>query len=160
MTLSGSDPRVLDLPRLYVVALTAVHAEDDAWDAVQEAVLAVLQSPREHRSRPCLCELVRSLARKGATTQLKTIALRDLPFPPAVGDDPAKLAQEKECRQILLTAIQELPDRLKRVVSERHLEGRRVPEIANRIGVSQRSIRYRLRDAQDVLRRRIEHDRD
>ncbi len=160
MTLSGSDPRVLDLPRLYVVALTAVHAEDDAWDTVQEAVLAVLQRPQEHRSAPCLCALVRSLARKGAATQVKTIALRDLPYPPAVDDDPARLAQEKEGRRLLLTAIRELPDRLNHVVRERHLRGRPVSEIAGRLGVSQRSIRYRLREAQDVLRRRIEHDGD
>ena len=159
MTVSGIDPRVLALPSLHVVALTAVLAEDDAWDVVQETVLAVLQRPREFRSHPCLCDLVRFLAHKAAATQVKATALQDLSRPPAVDNDPAKLAQEHEGQQLLLTAIQQLPSHLQLAVREKHLRGRPVSEIASQLGITPRSIRYRLLEARGILRCRIGHDR-
>ena len=70
-------------------------------------------------------------------------------------DEPARLAQQREVRQLIEAALDELPEKYRVVFVLRDVEGLSVKETADALGLSESNVKVRLLRARLDLRERL-----
>lgn len=162
--------------RAVVIARLALGNEDDALDAVQDAMVAFVQRygdrPADER-RPLfhrildnrITDVHRTRARRGKWWW-KPSRKDDLPDPverataePAMLPGPDGHAEHEEFSEALQTALSRLPERQRQVFLLRAWEQLDVRETAEALGVSAGSIKTHYFRAQARLRELLEHER-
>jgi RNA polymerase sigma-70 factor (ECF subfamily) len=81
-----------------------------------------------------------------------------LPHPEFIAqwrDEPARLAQQREVRQLIDAALDELPEKYRVVFVLRDVEGLSVKETAEALGLSESNVKVRLLRARLDLRERL-----
>lgn len=133
----------------YSYALAMLRDDDDARDAVQEAVTRTLArwlhgDPLRYCRRVVHNECVKTLRRRNAVVTIQEIeSLRENT------DAMQHLAHET------LKAKQALPDTLRTMVEMHDIEGFTVSDLAVITGLSETTVRRRLNEAHELMRQRI-----
>jgi RNA polymerase sigma-70 factor (ECF subfamily) len=143
--------------RLLTIARGIVGSDDLAWDAVQEALLALWR----HGEMPPNVEawLVRAVAMRSLFV-LRTQRRRDkheqiasrMRAEPMQAGSPAYRIESEELQQRLEEALAELPDQHRVVFVLREIDGMDYESIAETIGVPIGTVRSRLNRARSALR--------
>ena len=148
------------------------HA-DDAEDAMQEALLKTYRYASRIREpeafRPWLYRTVRNAClmgrRKRADEPARLEVLEGTSAdstraasldPQHPGKDPEQLAHNAELRGRLLTALSRLAGRARAVVFLREIEGLSTREVATVMGISEDTVKTRLRRARIALQAELE----
>lgn len=136
-------------------SLVAENADDLAQDAY---VIAHTQRPDDGRPlRPWLVRVTRNLARmrrRGEDrARARELAAAELAPSPAT---PAELVARVETHRLLAGLVLELPVGLRDVLLLHYVEGLTSAEIGNRLGLAPGTVRWRLKQAIDELRARLE----
>jgi len=136
-------------------SLVSEGADDLAQDAY---VIAHTARPDDGRPlRPWLVRVARNLARmrrRGEDrARARELAVAELATAPAT---PAELVARVETHRLLAGLVLELPVGLRDVVLLHYVEGLTSPEISNRLGLAPGTVRWRLKQAVDELRARLE----
>ena len=71
----------------------------------------------------------------------------------AGGDDPGNAVEQRDAESALLDCLAALPEELARIVRLRYVDGRTTRGIAAEVGIPEATIRLRLAEAHDQLRR-------
>jgi RNA polymerase sigma-70 factor (ECF subfamily) len=159
-------------PRLYRVAARVCRHPQDAEDAVQEAFLQAVRDLRRWRpTAPLEAWLVTITVRTAQKVDQRSnrVASRsdslDTPLPDGsprelrdstVSTDPAAAAGRADLASRLAAAIADLPDKYRIVVTLRFQEGLSPKEIANHLGLPERTVRTQLQRGLRALRDRME----
>lgn len=154
--------------RAYFAALGFVGSHDDALDLSQDAFARAYRA--RHRINPDMpfytwfYQILRRLCfnftrdRKLHRTKLrdqKCWIADDAAFRSAERD-PVRLVEKREARELIRSAIEELPDREREVLVLKEFEGLKYREIAEVIGVPIGTVMSRLYAARKSLARAIE----
>ncbi|NKI36404.1 RNA polymerase sigma factor [Wenzhouxiangella sp. XN79A] len=163
-------------PRAVVMARLSLGSEDDALDAVQDAMVAFV---RRYGDRPAaerrplfhrildnrITDLHRSRTRRGKWwwTPGRNVEAPDpveqATAEPAVLPGPEGHAEHEQFAGRLQTALAALPDRQRQVFLLRAWEQLDVRETAEALGVSTGSVKTHYFRAQARLRELLEHER-
>jgi RNA polymerase sigma-70 factor (ECF subfamily) len=79
-----------------------------------------------------------------------------IPFPLATTDDPEKSMAQREIREVVEGAIDELPDGFRLVFIARVVEGLNLEETADLLGLKPETVKTRLHRARAMLRDNVE----
>jgi RNA polymerase sigma-70 factor (ECF subfamily) len=79
-----------------------------------------------------------------------------IPFPLASTDDPEKSMAQREIREVVEHAIDELPEPFRLVFITRVIEGMNVEETAEILGLKPETVKTRLHRARNLLRAHVE----
>lgn len=77
-------------------------------------------------------------------------------FPSTMEHDPVKSLQDKECNHLLLNALEELSEVIRKCVIDRYCHGNSRADIAKAHQLSLSQVDYRLRVGLQFLRKRLE----
>jgi RNA polymerase sigma factor (sigma-70 family) len=131
----------------------------DAEDLVQETWLAAVKHPpaTDRPLLPWLSEVTRNafrMRRRGERrrAEREQIALA-LTEPPAT---PAELVERARLQQMLVALVLELPEAVRDVLLLRFFEDLTSGEIAQRLGVPDGTVRWRLKEGLEKLRERLD----
>lgn len=142
---------------------------DRAQDAAQEVWLAVHRSPpaADRPPRPWLAEVLRNVIRMDVRGSRRRAHWEDAAgrTDGAVGEtaaSPEAVVERLELHRMLVEAVMELDEPLRRVVLLAYFEERSAAEIARQTGVPAGTVRWRLHTAVARLRERLDvrHDGD
>ena len=142
------------------LARSLVYDAAGAEDLVQDAyVLAAEHPPARGRSvRPWLFRVLvnrrRTRHRSAVRRSARERAVASLGAAPAT---PAELVGRLELHRLLAGLVLELSPAAREVVLLHYVEGLSSTEIGNRLGVAAGTVRWRLKQAVDELRDRLEH---
>jgi len=147
---------------LYATALSITRSNDDAEDAVQNAVMNALKRLDQLTEPGAIVSWMAMITRNAALD-----LLRRKKRAPGGGGDATVLplaAPDKESgyevasdmRQILANAIAVLPLSYQEVVNARHFDGMEVEDIAKKFGVTENNVRVRLFRAYEKLRESVQ----
>jgi len=139
--------------RVYRYVVNRIGHPEDAEDVVSEIFVQVIKGLPKFRNRhaPSFAAWIFTIARntiidfyrrKGRTPQ--HVALGDLADEWSSGCDPYRLLVERENRSELRTLLQQLPDRRREVVTLRYFAGLRNLEIADVMGIDERTVASHL----------------
>jgi RNA polymerase sigma-70 factor (ECF subfamily) len=159
--------RPVDLQRLlaeepFVRALAASLCAADADDVVQQAWLRAIETRPGALARPrqWLARIVRNLAtdarRRQRRRDARHAAAHELAARDASVPSSADLLEVEEARRELVAAVDALPEIQRTAVLLRWYEGLPPRRIAARLGVPAATIRNRLHEALQSLRRRLD----
>jgi RNA polymerase sigma factor (sigma-70 family) len=130
-----------------------------AEDAVQDTfVIAAREAPADGRPlRPWLARVlvnrVRMWGRGGARRRKRETAVAELATPPATPDE---LVARLELQRMVAGFVLELPRAQRDVVLMHYVDGMTSAAIGNRLGISDGTVRWRLKQAIEELRRRLD----
>ena len=161
--------------RVFAVARRIVGNQHDAEDVTQQTFLSVMDHLGDFREESSVATWILRIATNHALKLLRkrrglpTVSLdapaedaedtfAALPHPEFIAqwrDDPAKLAQQREVRQLIETTLDELPEKYRVVFALRDVEGLSVKETAEALGLSESNVKVRLLRAQGDLRERL-----
>jgi len=79
-----------------------------------------------------------------------------IPFPLASSEDPEKSMAQREIREVVEHAIDELPEPFRLVFITRVIEGMNVEETAEILGLKPETVKTRLHRARNLLRDNVE----
>jgi RNA polymerase sigma-70 factor (ECF subfamily) len=140
-----------------------LHADADAEDATQDAMLAVLTSLHRYTPRPgasfaawVAAIAVNTARRRFRRRRPELTATGELPDLPAEASDPAGDLDRARQRRALLVALAELPGREREIVSLRYGADLDASEIAVAIGAQPAAVRKTLERARTRLGARID----
>ncbi|MBR4711190.1 MAG: RNA polymerase sigma factor [Clostridia bacterium] len=144
------------------VCVRILHREEDARDAVQDAMLSAWQKLSTFDGKSSfstwLCAIAvhrcQDLLRRQKVRQAEsTEAMRETGFEPAdPAPGPAEQAEAKERRERVRQALRQLPDEQRVPLVLFCVEGRRYEEIAEITGVPIGTVKSRVSRARDRLR--------
>jgi RNA polymerase sigma factor (sigma-70 family) len=144
------------LPRARVVAMRLMQNAEDAADLVQDAFLRALeQIGTFDLERPFEPWFTRLLVNLGLDLLRKRTARATEPHDVELVADAASTdshVERAELWQALRGALDRLPARQRLVVSLFEIDGLSTGEVAERVGVSQVTVRWHLHQARQVLR--------
>jgi len=140
----------------YVIAGNAADAEEAAQDGFVKAWRALGRFREGAPFRPWLLQIVANEARNrrrsaGRRAHLALRAATEEPSGDAAPSPEASLLSA-ETRQTLLTAVNELPDDQRVVVSLRYFVGLSEAEVAETLGIAQGTVKSRTSRALERLR--------
>jgi RNA polymerase sigma-70 factor, ECF subfamily len=145
-------------PRVYRTLSVILRDPDEAEDCAQDAFVQAFQAWKRWRPDAPAEAWVHRIAVNRAISyrrraKLRTVGevLRRLGRP-ATSTDPAEAATRPD----LLTALRSLPPKLAAAIVLRHYHGYNNREIATALGVSERTIGTRLRQAGERLRAELD----
>lgn len=161
--------------RVFAVARRIVGNQHDAEDVTQQTFLSVMDHLGDFREESSVATWILRIATNHALKVLRKrrglpmVSLdsptRDgedsygtLPHPEFIAqwrDEPAKLAQQREVRQLIETALDELPEKYRVVFVLRDVEGLSVKETAESLGLTESNVKVRLLRARLDLRERL-----
>ncbi len=134
-------------PSLRRIALSIVHSEHDAQDAVQQALLSVWER-REHvdaaRLRPYLTRAVVNACRDVQRERMRMVPVEEMP---ERGYTPRDTA--------LADAVKSLPEKLRLPLLLCYMEGYKQTEIARALGLTLPQVTSRLFRARKKLREQL-----
>ncbi len=140
----------LHVGRVYRTVRPLCSSDADAEDAVQEAFVRALTHLAEYQYRPDVrfvawlgtiaLNVVRKRARRdGRAEQLVTT--RIAPAHDTSADDPEARVMKEQAKTALLTALGEIPERERQVLTLRYGGGLTAPEVAHAAGLSSANVR-------------------
>ena len=160
--------------RLYRIARSVVRDESEAEDVVQEAYGRAFTRLREFRGasrigtwlgRIVLNEALGRLRRRRETVDWSSIENQHraqaqiIPFPlVAAQPDPERSMAQREIRELLERAVDDLPDAFRLVLVARAIEGMSIEDTAELLGIRPETVKTRLHRARTLLKAKLEHD--
>lgn len=161
--------------RVFAVARRIVGNQHDAEDVTQQTFLSVMDHLGDFREESSVATWILRIATNHALKVLRkrrglpTVSLdppagdaedtyATLPHPEFIAqwrDEPARLAQQREVRQLIETTLDELPEKYRVVFVLRDVEGLSVKETAEALGLSESNVKVRLLRARLDLRERL-----
>jgi RNA polymerase sigma-70 factor (ECF subfamily) len=151
--------------RLARLAQSVVRNQEDALDVVQDAFVKSYRALKRFRGSSALytwlyrivmnhaIDLVRRRPR--VTIEAETDQLRELPDPQVI-TRPDREALNAELRDRIFKAVDSLPEKHRRVVLLREVEGLSYKEIAEVVGCNEGTVMSRLFYARERLREKLE----
>lgn len=129
-----------------------------ADDLAQDTWVAALRSPPKQQGplKPWLATILRNLVRERARGNERRARREQASPPPAAAEPVEDLAQRAEAQRLLVEFVLELPQHYRDVVLLSYFEGLSGPEIADRLGVPEVTVRSRLKRGLDQLRERFD----
>lgn len=149
--------------RLYKKALSRLGNDSDAQDAVQEIFISLWRNKHTITASPtlssylftalkyCIIKKVYRKAKRGVHLPIFLAEFRD----PQPGSD--EIAQYKEVQSIIASEVAALPDRMKEIYRLSRNENLPTPEIAQRLQLSEQTVKNTLTIALKRLRERLSH---
>ena len=161
--------------RVFRVARRIVGNQHDAEDVTQQTFLSVMDHLDEFRKDASVATWILRIATNHALKVLRkqrglpTVSLEaptndeadsyaTLPHPEFIAqwrDEPSRLAQQREVRQLIETALEELREKYRVVFVLRDVEGLSVKATAEALGLSEANVKVRLLRARLDLRERL-----
>ena len=161
--------------RVFAVARRIVGNQHDAEDVTQQTFLSVMDHLGDFREESSVATWILRIATNHALKVLRkrrglpTVSLDTLvgdgedsyaalPHPEFIAqwrDEPARLAQQREVRQLIEAALAELPEKYRVVFVLRDVEGLSVKETAEVLGLTEANVKVRLLRARLDLRERL-----
>jgi RNA polymerase sigma-70 factor (ECF subfamily) len=156
--------------RLYRLARGILRDDAEAEDVVQETYVRAFTHLAEFRgtsslstwlSRIAINEALGRLRHERPRSELRLqphggIDAEIIPFPLATTDDPEKTMAQREIREVVERAIDELPDAFRLVFIARVIEGLNVEETADLLDLRTETVKTRLHRARAMLRDNVE----
>jgi RNA polymerase sigma-70 factor (ECF subfamily) len=156
--------------RMLAVARQVLRDDEDAHDAVQDALLAAFRSLSGFRAEARLSTWLHRIvvnaallrlrgARRRREQPMEDVLLRvDRATQDGLGDDacpeqPDVLLERAQLRRAVRDSIAALPSPQRRVLLLRDIEERSTEEVADLLGVSPNAVKIRLHRARRALRR-------
>ncbi|QDE86651.1 MULTISPECIES: RNA polymerase sigma factor [Myxococcus] len=134
-------------PGMYRRAFALLQREADAWDAVQESCIRVLQSAAAFRREARPMTFIYRVTTNVCLNMLRTRALRDVAPEDAGSEGAVDALAATECRDFLMKLARELDERALTVATLHYLDGMSQEEIAQALGLSRKTI---VRDVQRI----------
>lgn len=134
-------------PSLRRIAMSIVHHEYDAQDAVQQALLSVWERRDrvdETRLRPYLTRAVINACRDIQRARMRVVPMEEMPERGYTPEDPH-----------LADAVDSLPENLRLPLLLCYMEGYKQTEIAHALGLTLPQVTSRLFRARRLLRERL-----
>ena len=156
--------------RLYRLARGILRNDAEAEDVVQETYVRAFTRLAEFREDASLSTWLSRIAMNEALGRLRrqrpSVDLSSLPehtreaeiirFPLASTDDPERSMAQREIREVVERAIDELPEAFRLVFITRVIEGMNVEETADILGLKPETVKTRLHRARTMLRDNVE----
>ncbi|MBV8698811.1 MAG: RNA polymerase sigma factor [Bradyrhizobium sp.] len=156
--------------RLYRLARGILRDDAEAEDVVQDTYVRAFTHLAEFRggsslstwlARIAINEALGRLRRERPRRELRLqlhggIDAEIIPFPLATTDDPEKSMAQREIREVVERAIDELPDAFRLVFIARVIEGLNVEETADLLDLRTETVKTRLHRARAMLRDNVE----
>jgi RNA polymerase sigma-70 factor (ECF subfamily) len=146
------------------IARALVRDDDAAADVVQEALIQAWERPPvvtpELSGRPWLLHVVRRRAQDLRRGQRRRARREEIAIEVAdtTVSTPEELVGSVELHRAIAAAVAALDEPYREAVVLRHYEGLSAAEIAQRLGVPAGTIRWRLKEGLDRVRRRLDGD--
>jgi RNA polymerase sigma-70 factor (ECF subfamily) len=154
---------VQHVDRVFRVVRGILRSDADAEDATQDAMLKVLTSLHRYKPRAdarfaawVMTIAVNTARRRFRRRRPELTATGELPETPDDGADPADGLERAQRRRALLTALAELSERERLIVSLRYGAELNASEIAATVGIESAAIRKILERARTRLGSRID----
>jgi RNA polymerase sigma-70 factor, ECF subfamily len=155
--------------RLYRLARGILRDDAEAEDVVQETYVRAFTHLAEFRGESSLATWLSRIAINESLGRLRqnrpTVELASLPegrieadiipFPLAI-EDPEKSMAQREIREVVEHAIDELPAAFRLVFIARIVEGLTIEETADLFGLKPETVKTRLHRARNMLRDNVE----
>jgi RNA polymerase sigma-70 factor (ECF subfamily) len=160
--------------RIYGLALRIVRQQQDAEEVVQQTFLSVVEHLSEFREEARFSIWLMRIATNHALLLLRkrsrqrTVQLvddygdnedyRDVPRPEFIAqwrETPEQIASQRETREMLNQALDELDEKYRLVFVLRDVEGLSTAETAESLGISEANVKVRLLRARLMLRERL-----
>lgn len=158
--------------RLYRVARSVVHDDSEAEDVVQEAYVRAFGSLDQFRgdaslatwlTRIALNEALGRLRRQRPTVELEILDAEPsgnsqiIPFPLMSADiDPERAAAQRQIRNLIEGAIDDLPEIFRVVFVMREIEAMSIEETAGILSLEPATVKTRLHRARRLLRQALD----
>ena len=156
--------------RLYRLARGILRNDAEAEDVVQETYVRAFTHLAEFRGASSLATWLARIAINEALGRLRRdrpavelsllphggVDAEIIPFPLATTDDPEKSMAQREIREVVERAIDELPDAFRLVFIARVIEGLNVEETADLLDLRAETVKTRLHRARAMLRDNVE----
>jgi RNA polymerase sigma-70 factor, ECF subfamily len=156
--------------RLYRLARGILRNDTEAEDVVQDTYVRAFTHLEQFRgdsslstwlSRIAMNEALGRLRRQKPGVEWSELEKRApqaqiIPFPLASSDDPEKSMAQREIRDVVEHAIDELPEPFRLVFITRVIEGMNVEETAEILGLKPETVKTRLHRARNLLRDNVE----
>lgn len=140
----------------YAVALSVVGKHEDAEDAAQEAFLVALERLEECRNPDRFGGWLLTIVRNRSKNLIRRESLRETDEVPLAARSsmptPDRVTEAAELRDMLETAMQDLPEVQREIVMLHDLEGWKHREIAERLDLPPGTVRSHLHFARKTLR--------
>ena len=153
--------------RVYRVARSIVHNEEEAEDVMQDAYMRAFEHIREFEGRSRFSTWLTKIAVHEALRRLRSgsrLVLLDLTSEEdrtveirhSLERDPEDQASGQELSSLLSAVIEGLPDLYRVVFVLREFEGLSTAEVAESLAISEENVKVRLHRARSRLRRDID----
>jgi RNA polymerase sigma-70 factor (ECF subfamily) len=156
--------------RLYRLARSILRNDAEAEDVVQETYVRAFTHLAEFRGASSLATWLARIAINEALGRLRRdrpavelsllphggVDAEIIPFPLATTDDPERSMAQREIREVVERAIDELPDAFRLVFVARVIEGMNVEETADLLDLRAETVKTRLHRARAMLRDKVE----
>ncbi|MCP3142793.1 RNA polymerase sigma factor [Pyxidicoccus xibeiensis] len=127
-------------PGMYRRAFALLQREADAWDAVQESCVRLLQSADDFRREARPMTFIYRVTTNVCLNMLRSRALRDVAPEGEGTEGSVDGLASTECRDFLLKLARELDERGLTVATLYYLDGMSQEEIAQVLGLSRKTI--------------------
>ena len=156
--------------RLYRLARGILRNDAEAEDVVQDTYVRAFTHLEQFRGDSSLSTWLSRIAMNEALGRLRrqrpgvewseleksAPQAQIIPFPLASTDDPEKSMAQREIRDVVEHAIDELPEPFRLVFITRVIEGMNVEETAELLGLKPETVKTRLHRARNLLRDNVE----
>jgi RNA polymerase sigma-70 factor (ECF subfamily) len=156
--------------RLYRLARGILRNDAEAEDVVQDTYVRAFTHLEQFRGDSSLSTWLSRIAMNEALGRLRrqkpgvewseleksASQAQIIPFPLASSDDPEKSMAQREIRDVVEHAIDELPEPFRLVFITRVIEGMNVEETAEILGLKPETVKTRLHRARNLLRDNVE----
>ena len=156
--------------RLYRLARGILRNDAEAEDVVQETYVRAFTHLAEFRGASSLATWLARIAINEALGRLRRdrpavelsllphggVDAEIIPFPLATTDDPERSMAQREIREVVERAIEELPDAFRLVFIARVIEGLNVEDTADLLNLRTETVKTRLHRARAMLRDNVE----
>jgi RNA polymerase sigma-70 factor (ECF subfamily) len=156
--------------RLYRLARGILRNDTEAEDVVQDTYVRAFTHLEQFRGDSSLSTWLSRIAMNEALGRLRrqrpgvewseleksAPQAQIIPFPVASSDDPEKSMAQREIRDVVEHAIDELPEPFRLVFITRVIEGMNVEETAEILGLKPETVKTRLHRARNLLRDNVE----
>ena len=156
--------------RLYRLARGILRNDGEAEDVVQETYVRAFTHLSDFRSDSTLATWLARIAMNEALGRLRqrrpmvelaslpqeALQAQIIPFPLASMEDPEKSMAQRQIRDVVEGAIDELPEAFRLVFITRVIEGMTVEETAEILSLKPETVKTRLHRARSMLRGNVE----
>ncbi|MBM3268838.1 MAG: sigma-70 family RNA polymerase sigma factor [Candidatus Sericytochromatia bacterium] len=152
------------LDRFYGLAYQLMRNQDDASDVVQEALIKAYRSIGSFRGEADFLTWVTRILRNTVLDELKRAVRRHEEavetLPESLDRSLENKAEQKELKEIVHTAIDQLSPKLKEPLVMYDIEGYAYEEISQILGLNIGTVKSRLNRARESLRQKLVSQRN